>query len=96
MWLFTGILLVVCISKASLALPPVILGQIVDAITNPSRFDLASQWWWVGLFLAAGIIQSLVAPVQAIALTGFVQRAVRDASLKWSRKVLEKEFFVFE
>ncbi|UXM95130.1 ABC transporter ATP-binding protein/permease [Bartonella sp. HY329] len=93
--LFLLLLTIVCMGKAALILPPIILGKIVDAITNPIGFNVAAQYIWLLLFAFAALVQVFLTPLQAVVLTKFVQMAVRDASVNWTHALLGKEFSLF-
>ncbi|WP_370930858.1 ATP-binding cassette domain-containing protein [Bartonella sp. DGB1] len=95
-WMFLGVLLVVTLSKAILVLPPIILGKIINAMTDGLIFDIGYIWQWLLLFLGAIITQAVITPIQSIGLTTFIQRAVKENSLIWTKQILNKEFCFFD
>ena len=74
-------------------IPPIVVGKAIDKLdqgySNETIIILVSL---VGFALA----NALIVPLQAKHLTKLVQDIVREASVKWTRRILRKEFVFFQ
>ncbi|MGC6373209.1 ATP-binding cassette domain-containing protein [Pseudomonas sp. K2I15] len=74
--------------------PPLLLGRVVDTLSNnqPTANTLLIL---IACFILAGCIQALVNPVQIFLLSKLIQHIVKDASINWIARLLRKDFHQF-
>ncbi|NWB58245.1 ATP-binding cassette domain-containing protein [Pseudomonas sp. G5001] len=74
--------------------PPLLLGEVVDALSN-NQPTMNTLFILIAGFILAGCIQALVNPAQIFLLSKLIQQIVRDASINWIGQLLHKDFHHF-
>lgn len=93
--LLTFTLIMTLLLKILVLAPPLILGNIIDALsTNVQGYQplLPSL---IAAFILAGCIHAAINPAQNFLLSRLVQSIIRDASIHWITQLIRKEFEVF-
>jgi ABC-type bacteriocin/lantibiotic exporters, contain an N-terminal double-glycine peptidase domain len=75
--------------------PPLLLGNVVDALNSDSRATLNTLLPLTAGFALAGCIQAIINPLQAFLLSRLVQQIVMNASIDWMAELMRKEFCHF-
>lgn len=91
---FIGLTALIAITKVVSIIPPLLLGKIVDTL-GTSEFKLTAIDQLIGQLALIGIVSFLIIPLQQYYLSKFTQENILDASKKWVREILKKDFFYF-
>ena len=75
--------------------PPLLLGNVVDALNSDSRATLNTLLTLTAGFALAGCIQAIINPLQVFLLSRLVQQIVMNASIDWMAELMRKEFCHF-
>ncbi|MBX9409560.1 ATP-binding cassette domain-containing protein [Pseudomonas baetica] len=92
--LITTITTIISLKLLALA-PPLLLGAIVDSLSNADHTTLNTLLIFTAAFTLAGCAQSIIAPLQTLLLSKLVQRIVMNASITWLAQLMGKEFSRF-
>jgi len=90
--LFITTIATVTLLKLSVVAPPLIIGNIVDGLTQAGGFDHKTIWLLIIAFFSAGTAQIIATPLQSYFLARFTQSTICDISIEWSRAILNKDF----
>jgi ATP-binding cassette subfamily B protein/ATP-binding cassette subfamily B protein RtxE len=77
-------------------IPPLILGKIVDTLSNDNHATLNTLLSLTAGLILAGFIQAIFSPLQTFFLSRLVQHVVMTASIEWMATLMRKEFSCFD
>ena len=92
--IFISLTVLIAITKIISIIPPLLLGKIVDTL-GTSEFKITAIDQLIGQFALIAIVSFMIIPVQEYYLSKFTQENILDASKKWVREILKKDFFNF-
>lgn len=92
--LITTITAIISLKLLALA-PPLLLGAIIDSLSNADHTTLNTLLFFTAAFALAGCAQAIIAPLQTLLLSKLVQRIVMNASITWMAQLMGKEFSRF-
>ncbi|WP_455922061.1 ATP-binding cassette domain-containing protein [Pseudomonas putida] len=93
--LFLSAAFMVIIMKACTIIPAFILGKIIDDLSVKTSADLEAIIPLIISFAVLIALQSIINPVQTYQLVKLVQSTIKDKSIHWTKKLLEREFEEF-
>jgi ATP-binding cassette subfamily B protein/ATP-binding cassette subfamily B protein RtxE len=75
--------------------PPLLLGRIIDSLSTADGINTSDITGLLFILCIAVMLQSFIHPLQTYQLVSLVQSTLADMSIRWTKKILGKEFEEF-
>lgn len=93
--LFIGATGMTVLVKVSVLIPALLLGKIIDTFSTSPQVDATYSFFLLIMLCVATALQSIFHPLQTYQLVKLVQIILKEKSVLWTARILQKEFEQF-